>query len=91
MSVLNLLKVLPLSGYKLFRLIVIQLNSQCTLLVDASRLIKIRTHPRATQQDHVKCRHHITIPGVPTQKAISEVGEYQKNGLVALLLNHPSI
>ena len=32
------------------------------------------TRPRATQQGRVKCRHHITVPVVPTQGAIPEEG-----------------
>ena len=35
---------------------------------------QISTRPRATQQGRVKCRHHITVPAVPTQKAIPEEG-----------------
>ena len=45
------------------------------------RPILIRTYLRqnisayiATQQGRVKCRHHITIPAVPTQEAILEEG-----------------
>ena len=39
-----------------------------------TKLSQISTHPRATQQDCVKCRRHFTIPAVPTQEAILEEG-----------------
>ena len=35
---------------------------------------QIRTRPRATQQGRIKCRHHVTVPAVPTQEAIPEEG-----------------
>ena len=41
-------------------------------LVNQSRLMtQIRTRPKATQQG-VKCRCDVTVPAVPTQKAIPE-------------------
>ena len=39
-----------------------------------TKLSKISTHPRATQQDCVKCRRHFTVSAVPTQEAILEEG-----------------
>ena len=35
---------------------------------------QFRTHPRATQQGHVKCRRYVTVPAVPSQEAIPEEG-----------------
>ena len=32
-------------------------------------MTQIRTRPIATQQGRIKCRHHITVPTVPTQEA----------------------
>ena len=51
----------------------------CYKLLNQSGLTtQIRTRPRATQQGHVKCRHHITFPAVPTQEAISEKADNKK-------------
>ena len=35
---------------------------------------QIRTRTRTTQQGRVNCRHHVTVPAVPTQEAIPEEG-----------------
>ena len=50
-------------------------ETQLTKLLNQSGLTtQIRTCPRATQQGHVKCRRHVTIPASPTQKAIPGEG-----------------
>ena len=44
------------------------------LAVNNSNCESLTIKPRATQQGHVKCRHHVTLPAVPTQEAILEEG-----------------